>query len=195
MAQHVIEPAFTRHYRQRPAKRVLDLAVAIPGLIIALPVILVAAAIVRATSPGPAIYAQTRVGRNGLPFRCYKLRTMYVDTPSVPTHEALASAVTPVGRFLRRTKLDELPQLWNVLKGEMGIVGPRPCLPNQEELIHHRRRLGVLAAAPGITGLAQVRGIDMSQPELCAETDAEYLRRWSLGLDLELMLKTLRRGS
>jgi O-antigen biosynthesis protein WbqP len=174
------------------AKRMLDLAIAVPGLLVAVPIIAVVALLIRATSRGPAIFAQPRVGRNGAPFLCYKLRTMYADTPSVPTHEAQARAVTPLGHLLRRTKLDELPQLWNVVKGEMTMVGPRPCLLTQEELIDHRRRLGVLAAPPGITGLAQLRGIDMSQPKLCAETDAEYLSRWSVALDLQLMVKTLR---
>ncbi|WEX11945.1 sugar transferase [Chelativorans sp. AA-79] len=173
----------------------IDLAVAVPGLVVALPVILVAVALIRVTSAGPAIFVQTRIGRNGAPFRCYKLRTMAAGTPAVPTHEAQKSAVTPVGQVLRRTKLDELPQLWNVLRGEMAVVGPRPCLPTQEELIRERARRGVLAAAPGITGLAQVRGIDMSQPVLLAETDAEYLRNWSVRLDLELMLRTVWRGS
>ncbi|WP_028035545.1 sugar transferase [Chelativorans sp. J32] len=172
-------------------KRLLDLAIAVPGLVIAIPVIAVAAILIRASSKGPAILAQTRVGHNGVPFTCYKLRTMYADTPAVPTHEAQRSAVTPPGRILRATKLDELPQLWNVLRGEMSLVGPRPCLPTQQELIQHRARLGVLAALPGITGLAQVRGIDMSQPALLAEIDAEYLRDWSLRLDLELMFRTV----
>lgn len=175
----------------RRGKRVLDLALAIPGLILALPIILIAAVIIRYTSEGPAIYAQTRAGRDAIPFRCYKLRTMYVGTPSVATHEAKPTAITPIGRFLRKTKIDELPQLWNVLKGEMSIVGPRPCLPEQEELIGHRMRLGVFAAAPGITGLAQLRGIDMSRPEACAQADAEYLSTWSIGRDLALMARTL----
>jgi len=187
-------PALPQNKRARRLKRSLDLAIALPGLFVALPLILVAGAVIRATSEGPAILDQIRVGRGGTPFRCFKLRTMYAGTPAVPTHEARQSAVTPVGRFLRRTKLDELPQLWNVLKGDMSLVGPRPCLPTQDELIHHRARLGVLEALPGITGLAQVRGIDMSQPALLAETDAEYLKAWSLRLDLELMLRTVWRG-
>ena len=100
---------------------------------------------------------------------------MKKDTASVASHLASASAITPFGRFLRRTKLDELPQLWNVLKGEMSLVGPRPCLFNQEELITEREGRGVLAARPGITGLAQVNDIDMSTPKLLAETDEKML--------------------
>jgi O-antigen biosynthesis protein WbqP len=116
---------------------------------------------------------------------------MYVGTPSLPSHEAPANSVTSVGRVLRKFKLDELPQFWNVLKGEMSLVGPRPSLPTQTELIECRRRLGVLAALPGITGLAQIRGIDMSNPELLAQTDAAYLRTASFWLDLRILLGTL----
>lgn len=106
----------------------------------------------------------TKRGRNGKLFACHKLRTMYQGTPVLPTHEAPASSVTGVGKALRMTKIDELPQLWNVLKGEMSLVGARPCLPTQTELLERRRQLGVLSALPGITGLAQTRGIDMSDP-------------------------------
>lgn len=126
------------------------------------------------------LFLQERVGRYQQPFVLVKFRTMRPDTASVATHLADASAITPFGRFLRRTKLDELPQLWNVLRGEMSLVGPRPCLFNQEELIAERASLGVFAARPGITGLAQVQGIDMSTPALLARTDAEMLA--SLGL-------------
>lgn len=181
----------TQQVVPRRGKRALDLALAIPGLIVASPVMFVAAVLVRCTSEGSAIYAQTRLGRDAVPFRCYKLRTMYAGTPSVATHEAKPTAITPVGRFLRKTKIDELPQLWNVLKGEMSIVGPRPCLPEQENLIDHRQRLGVFVAAPGITGLAQLRGIDMSRPEACAQADAEYLGTWSIRQDFTLMARTL----
>ena len=176
-------------------KRLLDLSLAIPAIVITSPIVAISAALIRATSPGPALFVQTRVGKEGKPFRCYKLRTMFTDSPSVPTHEARPSYVTPVGRFLRNTKLDELPQLWNVIKGEMSLVGPRPCLPEQAELILHRRRLGVFRLEPGITGLAQIRGIDMSDPLRCAEADADYLNNWSLRLDLALLFRTLWRGS
>ena len=118
---------------------------------------------------------------------------MVQGTPSLPSHEAPANAVTAVGRTLRKFKLDELPQFWNVLRGEMSLVGPRPCLPTQTELIERRRRLGVLAALPGITGMAQIRGIDMSNPQLLAETDAAYLRTASFWLDLRILFGTLYR--
>jgi len=126
------------------------------------------------------LFRQRRVGRYQQPFVLVKFRTMRPDTASVATHLTDASAVTGFGRFLRRTKLDELPQLWNVLKGDMSLVGPRPCLFNQEELITERAQRGVFNARPGITGLAQTQGIDMSTPELLAKTDAEMLKRLNL---------------
>ncbi|TPI16457.1 sugar transferase [Mesorhizobium sp. B4-1-3] len=175
-------------------KRALDLAVAVPMLALTSPVLLVAMLAIRATSAGPAIFSQIRVGRGGALFACRKLRTMYRTTPSLPTHEAPAGSVTAVGKVLRATKIDELPQLWNVLKGEMSLVGPRPCLPTQTELIERRKELGVLAALPGITGLAQIKGIDMSDPTLCAETDAAYLKAASTGLDLKILLGTFFRA-
>jgi O-antigen biosynthesis protein WbqP len=126
------------------------------------------------------LFRQQRVGRHQQPFVLVKFRTMRLDTASVATHLADASAITHFGRFLRRTKLDELPQLWNVLKGDMSLVGPRPCLFNQKELITERAQMGVFNYRPGITGLAQIQGIDMSTPELLAKTDAEMLKRLDL---------------
>ncbi|RWC32683.1 MAG: sugar transferase [Mesorhizobium sp.] len=178
----------------KATKQIFDLAGAALLLVATSPVLMLAVLAVRASSPGPAIFSQTRVGRDGRLFRCHKLRTMYVGTPSLPSHEAPASSVTSVGKVLRKFKLDELPQFWNVLKGEMSLVGPRPCLPTQTELIACRRRLGVLAALPGITGLAQIKGIDMSNPKLLAETDAAYLRTASFQLDLRILLGTLYRS-
>ena len=130
---------------------------------------------------GSPLLRQKRVGRNRCLFTLVKFRTMRQDTAHVATHLADASAVTRWGAFLRRAKLDELPQLWNVLKGEMSLVGPRPCLPGQTELIDERARRGVFSARPGITGLAQVQGIDMSDPARLAEIDARMLRDFSLG--------------
>lgn len=177
----------------KAAKQIFDIAGAALLLVATSPVLALTVLAVRASSPGPAIFSQVRVGRDGRLFRCHKLRTMYVGTPSLPSHEAPADSVTSVGKVLRKFKLDELPQFWNVLEGEMSLVGPRPCLPTQTELIECRRRLGVLAALPGITGLAQIRGIDMSNPELLAETDAAYLRTASFWLDLRILFGTLYR--
>lgn len=137
------------------------------------------------------LFLQQRVGRHQKPFTLIKFRTMRLDTASVATHLANASAVTRFGSFLRRSKLDELPQLWNVLRGEMSLVGPRPCLLSQEELIAERAALGVFSARPGITGSAQVRGVDMSTPALLARTDAEMLASLSLWEYLRLIVLTL----
>jgi O-antigen biosynthesis protein WbqP len=127
-----------------------------------------------------ALFCHLRVGRYQQPFVLVKFRTMRPNTVSVATHLVDASAVTVFGRFLRRNKLDELPQLWNVLKGEMSLVGPRPGLPNQPELTRLRDQLGVFEVRPGITGLAQVSGIDMSSPEILAKTDAEMISNMSV---------------
>ena len=159
--------------------RLFDLTLAVAGLILTSP-LLVILMIVGLFDTGSPMFRQTRVGRNKKPFTLLKFRTMRPETAHVATHLADASAVTALGKFLRRTKFDELPQLWNVLKGEMSLVGPRPCLFNQQELIEARERLGVFHARPGITGLAQVNDIDMSTPELLAETDARRLA--SLGV-------------
>ncbi|MDX8531119.1 sugar transferase [Mesorhizobium sp. VK25A] len=175
-------------------KRAFDLMIAAVMLALSSPVLLVAMLAIRATSAGPAIFSQIRVGRGGAPFVCRKLRTMYLATPSLPTHEAPVGSVTVVGKVLRATKVDELPQLWNVLKGEMSLVGPRPCLPTQAELVQRRKELGVLTALPGITGLAQIKGIDMSDPKLCAETDAAYIKAASTGLDFKILLGTFFRA-
>jgi O-antigen biosynthesis protein WbqP len=172
-------------------KRTLDIAGALVLLLIFWPVLLALLIWIRAATPGPAIFAQQRIGRGGRPFTCYKLRTMDRTTANLPTHQTDASAITPLGRHLRRLKLDELPQLYNVLTGDMSLVGPRPCLPTQIELIEARRRRGVLEIRPGITGLAQVRGVDMSDPERLAELDAQYARGVSIYADVRLILATL----
>ena len=125
---------------------------------------------------GSPLFRQERVGQHQRRFVLVKFRTMRLDTPSVATHLANPTAITLFGSFLRRTKLDELPQLWNVLRGDMSLVGPRPCLFSQERLIEARANAGIFAVRPGITGLAQIRGIDMSTPELLANTDAEMLK-------------------
>ena len=159
--------------------RLLDVSIASVCLLFCLP-ILVILTLVGFAETGSPIFQQIRVGQNQRPFTLIKFRTMQRKTLSVATHLVDPQVVTPIGHFLRRSKLDELPQLWNVLKGEMSLVGPRPCLFSQEELIGERERLGVFAVRPGVTGLAQIRGIDMSTPQLLAETDAEMLA--SLGV-------------
>lgn len=155
--------------------RFFDMLLSFFGLVFFSPLLL-ALYLVCHLDTGDAVFRQVRVGRNSQPFTLLKFRTMRIGTESVATHLADASAITKSGRFLRRTKLDELPQLWNVLKGEMSLVGPRPCLLNQSELIAERDLRGVLNARPGVTGLAQVKGVDMSIPRRLAEMDALMLQ-------------------
>lgn len=159
--------------------RFLDVVFSGIGLVMLSPLILVVMLLGWLDTRSP-LFRQERVGRAQKPFVLVKFRTMRPDTASVASHLADVSAITPLGRFLRRTKLDELPQLWNVLKGDMNLVGPRPCLFNQKELIEERAKRGVYNARPGITGLAQIQGIDMSTPKLLAETDAEMLETLNL---------------
>jgi O-antigen biosynthesis protein WbqP len=159
--------------------RFLDVVLSAIGLVVTLPLMLVLWLFGWWDTRSP-LFRQERVGLYQRPFTLVKFRTMRSGTASVATHLAEASAVTPFGRFLRRTKLDELPQLWNVLKGEMSLVGPRPCLPNQEELIAERQKRGVFEVRPGITGLAQVNGIDMSDPARLAEVDERMIRTLTL---------------
>jgi len=170
--------------------RILDIILSVAGLILAGPLLLVLT-IAGLFDTGSPLFRQARVGRNKKPFTLVKFRTMRPDTASVATHLADASAVTTFGKFLRRTKLDELPQLWNVLKGEMSLAGPRPCLFSQKELIEARERLGVFRARPGITGLAQVNDIDMSTPQLLAETDARMLASLGVGSYFRYILMTV----
>lgn len=155
--------------------RVFDIAFSLLGLVVGFPVLLVLT-LVGLLDTGSPIFRQVRVGRHQQPFTLVKFRTMKVDTTSVATHLASSASITRFGRFLRKTKLDELPQLWNVLKGEMSLVGPRPGLFNQEELTAERARRGVFDVRPGITGLAQVNEIDMSTPALLAETDQKMIQ-------------------
>lgn len=151
--------------------RLLDLIFSFFGLLFGAPILLVIY-VIGLLDTGSPVFRQERVGRYQKSFILIKFRTMRPNTASVASHLVDASAITPLGSFLRRTKLDELPQLWNVLKGEMSLVGPRPCLFNQTDLINERALRGVFNARPGITGLAQVSDIDMSTPKFLAETDA-----------------------
>ena len=170
--------------------RTLDLVFSLVGLTLGAPVF-VMLWVIGLFDTGSPLFRQERVGRHQNPFVLVKFRTMRPDTASVATHLASASSVTPFGRFLRRTKLDELPQLWNVLKGDMSLVGPRPCLFNQDELIEERQKRRVFDARPGITGLAQVNGIDMSTPELLARTDREMLDSLSVAAYFRYILLTV----
>ena len=170
--------------------RICDFLLSAVGLLSLSPLILLLMILGWFDTRAP-FFLQKRVGRGQQSFVLVKFRSMRPDTASVASHLADASSITPFGHFLRRTKLDELPQLWNVLKGEMSLVGPRPCLFNQQELINNRNKLDVYHARPGITGLAQINGIDMSTPDLLAETDAMMINNMSLAAYFRYIFLTL----
>ncbi len=160
--------------------RIFDILFSFFGLVLLSPILIVLI-IIGYFDTGSPIFRQERVGKGKQPFRLMKFRSMHVNAPSVATHLASASSITPLGSFLRKSKLDELPQLFNVLMGDMSFVGPRPNLFNQIELIKERQKRGVYSIRPGITGLAQINKIDMSTPQRLAETDAkmiEHLNVW-----------------
>jgi len=167
--------------------------VASVGFIVLLPVFVVVCALVKLTSRGPALFATDRVGKDNEIFRMLKFRTMRIDTPQVATHLMTdpEKYLTPVGGFLRRTSLDELPQLLNVIKGEMSIVGPRPALFNQDDLVALRTEKGIHELVPGITGWAQTHGRDDIPIPDKVELDAYYLEHRGMGLDLKILWLTM----
>ncbi len=174
-------------------KRVLDiLLVCLAGLVLVIPVLLVAMA-VRLTSKGPALYWSDRVGRNNMIFKMPKFRSMQVGTPAVATHllGKPQAHLTPMGSFLRKSSLDELPQLWSILRGEMSFVGPRPALFNQHDLIGLRTQAGVDKLLPGLTGWAQVNGRDELSIADKVALDVEYLQKKSLAFDVKIMILTV----
>lgn len=155
--------------------RLFDILFSFFGLVILSPILIVLM-IIGYFDTGSPIFIQERVGKGKQSFRLMKFRSMHINAPSVATHLASASSITPFGSFLRKSKLDELPQLWNVFVGDMSLVGPRPNLFNQEKLIQERNSHGVYAVRPGITGLAQINKIDMSTPQLLVETDIKMIQ-------------------
>ena len=159
--------------------RIIDFFAAFFGLLFLWPILLIVI-IIGLFDTGSPIFIQERVGRNKKPFKLIKFRTMSVKTKSVASHLASNASITKLGTFLRKTKIDELPQLINVVKGDMSLVGPRPNLFNQEELIREREAQGVYDVLPGVTGLAQVQNIDMSTPELLAKTDKHMIDTMTL---------------
>ena len=174
-------------------KRAFDLFfVVCVGVLLLAPIGLIAL-LVRWTSPGPALYWSDRVGRNNRIFKMPKFRSMRLDTPAVATHllSEPDQYLTPVGPFLRRTSLDELPQLWSIFRGDMSLVGPRPALFNQQDLIQLRTEAGVDQLVPGLTGWAQINGRDELPIPDKVRLDAEYLRRRSFGFDLKIIFLTV----
>ena len=174
-------------------KRLFDLALAcVAAVLLALPIAVVAVA-VRMTSPGPALYWSDRVGRHNRIFKMPKFRSMRIDTPAMATHllQNPDQWLTPIGSFLRRSSLDELPQLWSILRGDMSFVGPRPALFNQDDLIALRTEKNVHELVPGLTGWAQVNGRDELPIPQKVGLDAEYLRRQSFIFDLKILWTTV----
>ena len=174
-------------------KRVLDFILSLFALIVLSPLMLVLALIIKLTSPGPVLFKQKRVGIHKQYFKIYKFRTMRKDTPSDKATHLLKNAkgyITPVGRFLRKSSLDELPQLVNIIKGEMAIVGPRPALWNQYDLIAERDKYGANDVLPGLTGLAQVDGRDELPIPEKAQRDGYYANHITFGTDVKLILRT-----
>lgn len=170
--------------------RLVDFIAALMGIVILSPFILLIAIILFFEHRSP-FFIQKRVGKNKAEFKLVKFRSMSPDAANLPTHEISANLITRTGKFIRATKLDELPQLWNVLKGEMSLVGPRPCLPTQEELINERDALGVFKLRPGITGPAQVKNIDMSTPKKLAQEDSQMVGNLSFISYLKYVLMTV----
>ena len=175
-------------------KRILGLLLSLLALVVLSPLLLILSAIIRLTSPGPVFFRQRRVGIGKSHFMIYKFRTMRIDAPKdQPTHllKDPSAYITPVGRFLRRSSLDELPQLINIIKGEMAVVGPRPALWNQFDLIAERDKYGANDVRPGLTGWAQINGRDELPIDVKARLDGEYVKRMSFGFDVRCILGTV----
>jgi O-antigen biosynthesis protein WbqP len=173
-------------------KRLFDITLAVLAtLVLGLPLVL-AALLVKLTSKGPILYWSDRVGKNNQIFKMPKFRSMHVGTPAMATHLLTdpAAHLTPIGSFLRKSSLDELPQLWCILKGDMGFVGPRPALFNQDDLISLRTQYGVHELLPGLTGWAQINGRDELPIPEKVKLDTEYLHRKSLGFDVLILWRT-----
>jgi O-antigen biosynthesis protein WbqP len=175
---------------QNYLKRLLDVLVAAPALLLSLPFFVAVWIAIRLSDPGPLLFRQERLGRHMRPFILLKFRTMPVDTGHVPSDQLGAVQIGRVGRFLRRSNIDELPQLLNILRGDMSLVGPRPQMPSQADLQQLRSANGAFAVAPGLTGWAQVNSFDGMTVAQKARFDGEYVRRLSFAFDLQIVLRT-----
>lgn len=187
------EQALTRMTSKKSviSKRIVDVLISILLLPIAIVLSLIFGFLFLVINRENPVFVQVRVGHLGEEFKLVKLRTMSSTTRDKPTHEISSSDISTLGKIMRAIKVDELPQLYNVLRGEMSLVGPRPCLPSQSELVAERKRLGVYDLLPGITGYAQVRGVDMSVPTVLAQMDSDYADKRTMALDLSLLLQTV----
>ena len=174
-------------------KRFLDFALSLIGLILLLPVFLVIALVMKITDPGPVFFTQKRVGIHKTYFKLYKFRSMKVDTPDIPTHllENPEQYISGIGSFLRKTSLDELPQLFNIISGKMSIIGPRPALWNQDDLVAERDKYGANDVLPGLTGWAQINGRDELEIPVKAKLDGEYVEKMSFLFDIKCFFGTI----
>ncbi len=175
-------------------KRAFDLTLSLIGLIVLLPVFAVIAIAMKITDPGPVFFKQKRVGLHKTHFQLYKFRSMKVDTPDIPTHllENPEQYISGIGKFLRKTSLDELPQLFNIISGKMSIIGPRPALWNQDDLIAERDKYGANDVLPGLTGWAQINGRDELEIPVKAKLDGEYVENMSFIFDCRCFFGTIR---
>ncbi len=174
-------------------KRVIDFILSLLGIVILSPVLIILSVIIKCTSKGPVLFKQERVGKDNKLFKIYKFRSMRIDTPKdVPTHllENPEQYITAVGKFMRKTSLDELPQLFNILKGEMAVIGPRPSLPNQYDLNELRNQNGASSIKPGLTGWAQINGRDELEIEIKAGLDGDYVKNMSFLFDCKCFFGT-----
>lgn len=179
---------------QKYFKRGIDLFLSFCGIVVLSPLLLILAVIIKCTSKGPVLFKQKRIGKNDTHFMIYKFRTMYTDTPKdMPTHllENPDAFITPIGHFLRKTSLDELPQLFNILKGDMAVVGPRPALWNQYDLIALRDENGSSTIRPGLTGLAQISGRDELEIPIKAKLDGQYAQKITFLEDVRILFATV----
>jgi O-antigen biosynthesis protein WbqP len=173
-------------------KRLFDFVLAALFLILSSPLWLFAAIFIKISSEGTILFVSQRCGKNGVPFNFLKFRTMNVGAPLLPSHDIDAiQYLTRIGKFLRKTSLDEIPQLWNVIRGEMSLVGPRPVIPAEVELVKKRQELGVDKILPGITGWAQINGRDHVGVDKKAQLDYEYMQHQSLWFDLKIIILTI----
>lgn len=179
---------------QKYIKRLLDITISGVGIVITSPFLGVIALIIKTTSKGPVLFKQQRYGRNQEPFVCYKFRSMYITAPKdMPTWklENPEEHITPVGKFLRKTSMDELPQLFNIFKGEMSLIGPRPVVLKEKKLIEAREKVGANDVRPGLTGWAQINGRDLISIRVKAEFDGMYVQKMNFNVDLRVFFKTI----
>lgn len=175
-------------------KRLIDFVLSLVGVVLLSPIFLILALCIKCTSPGPVLFKQKRIGKAKQIFLIYKFRSMRTDSPKdMPTHmlENPDAFITPIGRFLRKTSLDELPQIFNILKGEMSIVGPRPALWNQDDLVAERDKYGANDCVPGLTGYAQVHGRDELPIPEKARLDGYYVKNLTFGMDIKIFFRTI----